>query len=125
MTQWRNAKYTPDGLVDCEIYIKEEWMPTTIDPSDVNSLYNSQNLFSEITSSGNISPADPVIVPQTTEEDIRNKRNYLLDKSDWTQVDDSPVDKIAWATYRQQLRDITLQTGFPTDVVWPTAPENV
>lgn len=125
MTQWRNAKYTPDGLIDCEIYIKEEWMPTTVDASDVNSLYDSQNLFSEITSSGNISPADPVIVPQITEEDIRNKRNYLLDKSDWTQVDDSPVDKIAWATYRQQLRDITLQTGFPTDVVWPTKPENV
>lgn len=38
-------------------------------------------------------------------ERLRNKRNQLLAESDWTQVDDSPVDKRAWAAYRQELRD--------------------
>jgi hypothetical protein len=53
----------------------------------------------------------------------RTRRNILLTQSDWTQVDDAPVDKAAWATYRQALRDIPQQEGFPATVVWPTQPE--
>ncbi len=53
---------------------------------------------------------------------IRNKRNEKLSASDWTQVLDAPVDRAAWATYRQALRDITLQQGFPWDVQWPVEP---
>jgi nitrate reductase alpha subunit len=54
---------------------------------------------------------------------IRAERNAKLSSSDWTQVADAPVDKQAWATYRQALRDITTQTSFPWDVQWPTQPE--
>ena len=36
---------------------------------------------------------------------MRTKRNALLASSDWTQVADAPVDKQAWADYRQALRD--------------------
>lgn len=39
-----------------------------------------------------------------------------------TQVADAPVDKAAWATYRQALRDITAQQGFPWNVTWPEQP---
>jgi hypothetical protein len=53
----------------------------------------------------------------------RKRRNKLLSASDWTQVADAPVDKAAWATYRQELRDISAQAGFPATVVWPTQPE--
>jgi hypothetical protein len=52
----------------------------------------------------------------------RKRRNKLLSSSDWTQVADAPVDKAAWATYRQELRDISAQAGFPATVVWPTQP---
>ena len=55
-------------------------------------------------------------------EQIRQERNDLLDASDWTQNSDSPVDQTAWATYRQLLRDVPQQDGFPLTVVWPTAP---
>ena len=55
-------------------------------------------------------------------DEIRQQRNQLLTASDWTQIPDCTVDKQAWATYRQALRDITNQSGFPTDVVWPTKP---
>lgn len=51
------------------------------------------------------------------------QRNSLLAASDWTQVTDAPVDKTAWATYRQELRDISAQAGFPWNVEWPTQPE--
>jgi len=54
---------------------------------------------------------------------VRASRSDQLKDSDWTQVEDAPVDKAAWATYRQELRDISAQTGFPWAVVWPTQPE--
>lgn len=53
---------------------------------------------------------------------VRAERNAKLAASDWTQVADAPVDKAAWATYRQALRDISTQTGFPWEVTWPTEP---
>jgi len=53
---------------------------------------------------------------------IRSERSRRLAESDWTQVEDSPVDKAAWATYRQALRDVPTQSGFPWDVAWPTQP---
>lgn len=55
-------------------------------------------------------------------QEVRGERNLLLMVSDWTQVADAPVDKAEWATYRQELRDITAQEGFPDNVVWPTEP---
>lgn len=63
---------------------------------------------------------DPTLVKSN---EVRSERNILLAQSDWTQLPDAPVDKVAWATYRQELRDITSQAGFPNDVIWPVRPE--
>lgn len=54
---------------------------------------------------------------------IRTERNAKLAESDWTQVSDAQIDQAAWATYRQALRDIPSQVGFPNEVTWPTEPE--
>lgn len=53
---------------------------------------------------------------------LRKERDYLLSECDWTQVPDVPVDSAAWATYRQQLRDLPANTTDPRDVVWPEPP---
>ena len=53
---------------------------------------------------------------------IRNSRTEKLKDSDWTQIADSTADKAAWATYRQALRDVPTQAGFPWTVTWPDAP---
>jgi hypothetical protein len=53
---------------------------------------------------------------------VRAERNALLAASDWTQLADSTADKTAWATYRQALRDITAQAGFPWTIDWPAQP---
>ncbi len=53
---------------------------------------------------------------------VRATRDAKLAECDWTQVADAPVDKTVWATYRQALRDITLQEGFPWTITWPDAP---
>jgi hypothetical protein len=54
---------------------------------------------------------------------IRVERNKLLADCDWTQLPDAPVDAVAWATYRQTLRDITTQTN-PFAIVWPESPSS-
>ena len=51
----------------------------------------------------------------------RAKRNSLLNQSDWSQLPDANVDKTAWATYRQALRDLPLQKDFP-NIEMPTKP---
>jgi hypothetical protein len=53
---------------------------------------------------------------------VRQQRGEKLKDSDWTQVIDAPVDQAAWATYRQALRDITGQEGFPWTITWPEQP---
>ena len=53
---------------------------------------------------------------------VRTSRTQMLKDCDWTQIADSTADKTAWATYRQQLRDITGQAGFPWTITWPDAP---
>jgi hypothetical protein len=60
-------------------------------------------------------PVDPVVA-------ARAERDSLLIASDWTQVADAPVDPAVWVTYRQALRDITDQGGFPDNITWPTKP---
>jgi len=55
-------------------------------------------------------------------ESLRTKRNQLLEKSDWTQGNDSPLtalEKEAWAAYRIKLRFITDGIADPRTVVWP------
>jgi len=95
------------------------------------------------TISVNVSTGEKTIVPYTTEEqaeydtkkaawdagandrkaaEVRAERNAKLSATDWTQVADTTADKTAWATYRQALRNVPTQSGFPNNVVWPDAP---
>lgn len=53
---------------------------------------------------------------------VRQQRGEKLKETDWTQVADAPVDKALWAVYRQALRDVTTQEGFPWDITWPKEP---
>ena len=53
---------------------------------------------------------------------VRADRNKRLADCDWTQLADSPADDLAWATYRQLLRDVPSQVSFPWDIIWPVAP---
>ena len=53
---------------------------------------------------------------------VRRQRTEMLKDCDWTQIADSTADKAVWATYRQALRDITTQSGFPWTITWPTQP---
>ena len=53
----------------------------------------------------------------------RFRRDRLLAECDWTQLPDVPdATKTKWQRYRQALRDITAQPGFPERIEWPTPP---
>jgi len=60
------------------------------------------------------------------QEKINFKRNLMLLNSDWTQIPNNPLSvnqQELWATYRQQLRDITIQSGYPFNITWPIPPQ--
>ena len=66
-------------------------------------------------------------VPDPVHADLeaRQRRYALLLESDWTQLPDVPLaTKDAWAAYRQALRDLTDQPGYPLTIEWPARPSN-
>ena len=59
-----------------------------------------------------------------TWDNIRSKRDGILQSTDWTMTTGATVDQAQWAAYRQVIRDIpqTYKGKTPDDVVWPTQP---
>lgn len=53
---------------------------------------------------------------------MRHWRDAELIRTDWTQVADAPVDQVAWATYRQALRDLPASNDDPRKIELPVAP---
>jgi hypothetical protein len=69
----------------------------------------------------------PLVVPKSTEAlaaNVRHERNVLLLSCDWRMLPDVPEKHkaAAWAEYRQALRDVPQQKGFPENINWPTEP---
>jgi len=59
-----------------------------------------------------------------TAQAVRSERDVKLMMSDWTQLSDVPqAVKDRYVLYRQALRDVPSQSGFPTEVIWPAKPE--
>ena len=55
--------------------------------------------------------------------EVRSERDILLIETDWTQGRDGVLSNDAeWKTYRQALSDLSSQSGFPSNVTWPTKP---
>lgn len=65
---------------------------------------------------------DEAAAPEAQWAVVRAERNTKLAACDWTQLPDAPADTAAWATYRQELRDITTQDD-PFNITWPSEPE--
>jgi hypothetical protein len=89
-------------LVPCEPYIENGWAYTvTVEDK------TAEDIAADVASKS---------------AQVRAQRDRLLADSDWTQVLDAPVDRTAWAAYRQALRDLPSQEGFP-DVEFPVSPD--
>ena len=68
----------------------------------------------------------PTVIPdEVLAFEIRDRRNDLLTETDYLMQPDYPISeetRTALKAYRQALRDITKQDGFPKEVVWPEKP---
>lgn len=66
-----------------------------------------------------------MLIPLSPSDNVRQQRDAMLSACDWTQIADAPLDavqKAAWIAYRQALRDVPSQPGFPTIIIWPISP---
>ena len=67
------------------------------------------------------------LIAEQPAKEARAERDRLLAKSDWVTIratDTGDPVPTEWQTYRQALRDITEQTGFPEEIEWPQEPES-
>lgn len=111
------------GLLPVTIISAPEHDHITQQPEQVECVYNDAAQRWE--TAWTIRSLTPEEIQQRHNEQakqVRTERNQKLVASDWTQVIDAPVDQAAWAAYRQALRDISTQEGFPWSVDWPVAP---
>jgi hypothetical protein len=102
-----------DGSVDDSAYYIEDGAPVEIPPKpDHYAVFDYTT--KQWVDNANLAIAD-----------VSQKRQKLLYASDWTQIPNNPLttaQQEAWANYRQELRDIPSQSGYPYNVVWPVAP---
>lgn len=132
----RNGKWNePEKITfDCEILTDEfpnEWLPFTFDSNDPSEhvsnfkngwLSENENQIAEITQSE--------FNQRQTEQKatiVRFERDRLLEESDVHVLPDrwatlSEEQKQAWSSYRQHLRDIPNQSGFPNEIDWGVKP---
>jgi len=109
------------------VSVIEEAMPTynkqtqsvslNSNPTLVNGVWTLSWIVSDLTQD------QQNAVTQSKATSVRQQRDAKLSACDWTQTVDSPLtNKSAWATYRQALRDLPKETGFPWTMTWPTDP---
>ena len=109
------AHVIENGVIVNTIEVESiDFMPNLVEATEggIGWLYNN----------GEFTPPKNTIPDEKKAEFIRSRRNFLLKETDWTQLADAPLDKSVWAIYRQELRDITLQAGFPNEIEWPQKP---
>ena len=120
MTRTDPTTFTEDEIVDAG-YVAVEDIPTILDTQILT--WVSETLTWSVKDKTEEELANELNQIRLNKElEIRSVRNKLLAESDWTQLYDAPVNKEVWAIYRQELRDITLQSEFPINVIFPNKP---
>ena len=72
-----------------------------------------------------VDPRDAAQRDADLERRVKTERDRRLAGSDWRVLSDAPgtlQEQTAWTVYRQALRNVPLQPGFPANITWPTAP---
>ena len=120
-----SAKYTPFGTIDCYVTIDEtgEVIPYHVTSDDTVDYGIELYTLLTTTQVGSVSSCPQSEIDEAAEADVRAQRNISLAQSDWIALTDVALpNENDWLIYRQALRDITDQAGFPHTVTYPTAP---
>jgi hypothetical protein len=112
---FKNPRYTEDGGV-------------LVEQDSGVDLYVFEGDIYQQAKQGAFGPVAEFVPYVPTQEEkaaaIRAERDALLATTDWTQLPDVPeAIREAYAVYRQALRDVPQQSGFPDVVEWPIKPE--
>ena len=118
---WRNAENRYVFLSDNVLY-HPFGNPYIVNAGDVAMLDMVEAYLAEHPEALVDEPVPPEPTREQKAASVRSQRNALLAECDWTQLGDVPVDERMWADYRQALRDVTDQAGFPDSVEWPKRP---
>jgi len=118
-----NARHNVDGTIDLELnHPIENWIPFTASPHDTEAYGRAIHARALDGEAGPIAPHQPPSNEQLADE-ARAERDQRLARSDWTQLSDVPeATRLSWRPYRQALRDLPEQPGFPTNITWPEPP---
>tara|TARA_R110002153_G_scaffold6684_1_gene30609 strand:- start:19 stop:411 length:393 start_codon:yes stop_codon:yes gene_type:complete len=123
---YRNAKHISNGRIDCEIeHPVHGWIPYTLDPADTDMTVDNGELLAAMTLADDVEDHVPPTPPTQEELDIalaanvREVRNAALAAADYMGLADYPA-KAGELEYRQALRDVPQQAGFPDNILWPT-----
>lgn len=124
---FRNPKWTTQDTIEVEVEHDEfGWIPFNATPYD--EFAHGRELF-ELLSTTYADQVEPCSQEEYDLEAIYialSRREAELRDSDWTQLPDVPqATKDLWAPYRQALRDITEQAGYPHEVTFPVKPDDV
>ena len=127
LSTWGNWVQIDDGMTEDQIkerviqaFPKYRW-----DAAEITAAKNLVNHSAAATFQPVSEPTAPTYPQPTPEVAARMKRNTLLSAYDWTVLSDAPLSdakKAEYLTYRQALRDVPAQTGFPDNITWPTKP---
>ena len=124
ITEVRNAQSLQgdNTRLDVEINHPEHgWIPYTIDPSDADSTIDNAAIAALIGTdfTAYVAPTQAELNAALA-ADVRVERDALLAATDWMASQDVTMSD-DWRTYRQALRDLPAQSGFP-DAAFPTPP---
>jgi Phage tail assembly chaperone protein len=126
ITKVRGAHFAfPDNAkIACEVQFESGggWSPYLAVPDD--SVEHGASLYADLVSA-KYGPVAAYTPPGAAvlASSVRAERGRRLAATDWSQLtDQSEVTRLKYRAYRQALRDVTAQTGFPQQVDWPTAP---
>ena len=126
---WRNISGL--DMMDADSLLAIGWFPVRLDEGAVDEKFVGSmfiihtNEVVEMKLWSKYTADEKAEMGRQAASAIRAERNTKLSECDWTQLNDTPLDntaKVAWTTYRQDLRDIPSQSGFPHNVVWPVKP---
>lgn len=120
------STYADFGVVEVKVAPKPDYDPETTQAS-LNDPVEVEGKWFQKWETSPIPVAQLEEKQNQKEQSVRTTRNQLLSSSDWTQLEDSPLSedaKTEWALYREALRAVPEQDGFPDSVEWPVAPNS-
>lgn len=120
------AKWTPFDTIDCLVQLEstDEVIPFHAVPDDPEDY--GRELFQMLSTkyADQVAACTEEEKYESASNEVLSRRNIELEQSDWIANSDIRLENhIEWMQYRQDLRDITSQPGYPYTVVWPTVPE--